>query len=108
MVNTEPLAYALNEAGLIDRRQGTSLKDTKIPHDRKSDPELPDSLPPRVRARKEELLQHGLSDSYVGLCFDAYEKAVVSAGRLAEMLLASETEVQEIALLYGKRLAHVD
>lgn len=108
MVNPEPLAYALNETGLIDRRQVASFKDIKIPRDRKSDPELPGSLPPRVRSRKEELLQHGLSDSYVGLCFDGYEKAVVSAGRLAEMLLASETEVNEIAVLYGRRLMHVD
>jgi len=108
MVNAEPLAYALEDAGLITNQQVASLKDTKIPRDRKSDPELPDSLSPRTRIRKEQLLQRGLSGFYVGLCFDGYEKGVVSEGRLAEMLLVTEPEVTEIAELYGRRLAHAD
>jgi Zn-dependent peptidase ImmA (M78 family) len=108
MVNAEPLAYALKEEGLINEHQVLAFKDVKIPRDRKSDPELPDNLPPRIRARKEELLQRGLSDSYVGLCFDGYERGVISSGRLAEVLLLSEPELQEMVNLYGRKLSHVD
>jgi len=108
MVNAEPLAYALKDAGLITDEQVGSLRDVTIPRERKSDPELPDSLSPRTRTRKEELLQRGLSDGYVGLCFDGYERGTISAGRLAEMLLATDSEVAEIAGLYGRRLTHVD
>lgn len=107
MVNAEPLAYALKDAGLITDEQVGSLRDVTIPRPRKSDPELPDSLSPRTRTRKEELLQRGLSDGYVGLCFDGYETGIISAGRLAEMLLATDFEVAEIAGLYGRRLTHV-
>jgi hypothetical protein len=34
----------------------------------KIDPELPVSLNPAQRARKEQLLERGLSDHYVALC----------------------------------------
>jgi Zn-dependent peptidase ImmA (M78 family) len=108
MVNAEPLAYALRDAGLISDSQVAALKDVKIPREQKLDPELPDNLSPRTRFRKEELLQRGLSESYVGLCFKGYENGLVSAGRLAEMLLVGEQELAAIADLYGRKLAHGD
>lgn len=108
MVNPDPLLYALKDAGLISNQMVESLKGKKIPSNRKSDAELPGTLPPLPRVRKEQLLQRGLSGFYVGLCFDGYEHGVISAGRLAEMLLVTEPEVAEIAQLYGRTLAHVD
>lgn len=106
MVNAEPLAYPLKDVGLITDEQVSALKDVTIPRERKSDPELPDSLAPRPRRPKEDLLQRGLSDGYVGLCFDGYERGIISAGRLAEVLLATDSEVAEIAGLYARRLTH--
>lgn len=108
MVNPEPLVYALKEAGLLNNDQVASLRDTKIPRELKGDPELPESLSPRTRIRKEELLQRGLSESYVALCFDGYEAGLVSAGRLGEILLVPEPELNEIAALYGRKLLHGD
>ncbi|MGD0263597.1 MAG: ImmA/IrrE family metallo-endopeptidase [Candidatus Methylomirabilota bacterium] len=106
MVNAEPLTYVLKEAGLITDDQVSHFKNLTIPRQSKPDPELPESLSPRIRSRKEELLQRGLSDSYVGLCFDGFEEGIISAGRLAEMLLTTDSEVAEIATLYGRRPTH--
>lgn len=108
MVNPEPLTYALKETGFITDEQVASLKDVKIPRELKADSELPNSLSPRTRIRKEEMLQRGLSESYVGLCFDAYDTGLVSAGRLEEMLLVTESELTELADLYGRKLVHGD
>lgn len=108
MVNPEPLAIALKDAELISDDQVALLRGLTIPRERKSDPELPDSLPSRTRARKESLLQRGLSDGYVGLCFDALERGIISAGRLTEMLLANDFEVGEIAEMHGRRPTHAD
>jgi hypothetical protein len=56
----------------------------------------------------QQLLWRGMSNSYVSLCFDAYNQGHVSAGRLAEMLLADESELREVAELYGLTLAYAD
>ena len=108
MVNTEPLAIALNQAGLISDQTADRMKHVKVPAQQKKDPELPESLGPKPMERKRKLLRLGLSSVYVGLCFDAYEQGVVSAGRLAEMLLVPETGLSPIANLYGRSLAHDD
>ena len=108
MVNAEPLAYALLDLKTINKKQAVAFKKLKIPVNVKNDPELPSSLAPRVRQRKQELLHRGLSDAYVGLCFDAYERGIISASRLAEMLLIVETELFDIAALYGRHLSHGD
>jgi hypothetical protein len=105
-VNTEPLVYALKEAGLIDNSKVTELKEMKVPRELKEDPELPCSLSPASRNRKEALLRKGLSSFYVGLCFDAYDENLITFGRLAEMLLIDETELFDLAALYGRSLTH--
>ncbi len=61
-----------------------------------------------MRQRREKFLVRGLSMYYIDLCFEAYDLGIVSAGRLAEMLLAEDNEVFAIAELYGKRLKHED
>lgn len=108
LVNAETLAYALSDARLVSGSRAKALAGLKVPQSRKADPELPASLSPRSLLRKQELLQRGLSDSYVSLCFDAYERDSISAGRLAEILLVSEAELAEIAGLYGRALSHGD
>ena len=108
MVNAETMAYALRDANLISDAEVTSLKKLKVPKARKADPELPETLGVRSRQRKEELLQRGLSDSYVALCFDAYDRGIVTAARVAEMLLVAEAELSGLASLYGRALSHGD
>ncbi|MBL7191397.1 ImmA/IrrE family metallo-endopeptidase [bacterium] len=107
-VNSEPLAYALKDAGLIDDQQVSNYTKIKISSDKKEDPELSQNLSPKVRERKEEFLKRGLSDFYVRLCFDSYYNGIITAGRLVEILLVHETEIHEIAELYGRRLIYVD
>jgi hypothetical protein len=65
---------------------------------------LPETLTQAQRERKKQLLDLGLSDYYVSLCFDAHSQGVISAGRLAEALLATETEMAQIAELYGRTI----
>ncbi|BAZ38465.1 hypothetical protein NIES4101_44020 [Calothrix sp. NIES-4101] len=105
-VNSEALAIALRNANLISQSTEAQIKAVKVPSDRKIDPELPVSLSPGSRQRREQSLKRGLSSFYVNLCFDAYEQNVISAGRLAEMLLVSERELSEMADLYGKVLRY--
>lgn len=107
-VNTEPLVWALVDAGLVNRQDAEMLKRAKVPMQRKHDPELSASLSQRGRERKAILLQRGLSAFYASLCFDAYDSGFITAGRLAEMLLSSSQELPELASLYGKRLHYGD
>ncbi len=106
-VSTFALAVALKEANLIDDSTFSSVRGGKVPREAKEDSELPASLSPRGKARKASLLARGLSDYYVGLCFDAYEHNHVTAGRLAEMLLVhGPNELHDLATLYGRSLRY--
>ena len=105
-VSTEAFAYALKDADLVSEQIVELIKSAKVPRERKVDPELPESLSEKSRERKKTLLCNGLSDFYVGLCFDAHENAKVSAGRLAEMLLINEQALPSLAALYGRSLSY--
>lgn len=101
-VSCSALAIALREAKLINQTTYTRISRLRIPRDTKIDPELPESLNPTQRSRKEKLLERGLSDHYVSLCFEGHSSGVISQGRLAEALLCSEAELLELADLYGR------
>jgi len=107
-VSTEALAYALKDAALISQEQQLEIKTIRVLQQDKVDPELPSTLSPRSRQRRQEFLSRGLSVFYVELCFDAYDRGVITAGRLGEMLLAGDSELPRIAEIYGRRLAHGD
>lgn len=107
-VSTEALVYALRDARLIDEQVAQALKGARVPPEAKVDPEIPVDLLERSKERKRQLLAMGLSDFYVECCFDAYNSAMISRGRLAECLLIDDTELQEIATLYGRSLAYGD
>ena len=106
-VSTQALAIALSESRLITDTVYAQISKVKVPKEHKEDPELPESLPARSKERKMLLLEHGLSDHYVSLCFEAYREQLVSASRLVEMLLL-ETDYQltEMAQLYGETIRH--
>ena len=105
-VSTEALAYALKNANLISSATETKIKAVRVPFKMKNDPELPKSLSPGLRQRRQESLKKGLSTFYVGLCFESYERELISAGRLAEMLLVNERELNKMASVYGKTLKY--
>lgn len=103
-VSCAALAIALREAKLVDQSTYARISQLRVPRDDKIDPELPKSLNPAQRARKEQLLELGLSDHYVAICFEAQHAGVISQGRLAEALLCSQAELLELANLYGRTL----
>jgi Zn-dependent peptidase ImmA (M78 family) len=103
-VSCEALGFALKEAQLVDDGVSARIRGFRVPREAKIDPELPQSLNHTQRARKEALLERGLSDHYVGLCFEAYKQGSISLGRLAEALLCSRGELAELARLYGRSL----
>lgn len=103
-VSCVALAIALKEAKLIDQPNYDRIRRLRVPREAKIDPELPDSLNPTQRQRKAHLLELGLSDFYVSLCFEGFSSGVISIGRLAEALLCSHGELAELADLYGQTL----
>ena len=98
------LAIALREVKLADDATYSRISGLHVPRNAKIDPELPVSLNPAQRSRKEQLLELGISDYYATLCFDAHSSGVISQGRLAEALLCSQAELIELANLYGRTL----
>lgn len=103
-VSSSALAIALREAKLVDQTTYTRISRLRVTREAKIDPELPESLTSTQRSRKEQLLERGLSDYYVGLCFEAYSSGLISQGRLTEALLCSQAELLELANLYGRTL----
>jgi Zn-dependent peptidase ImmA (M78 family) len=98
-VSARALTIALNDAGLLDDRERENLSKASVPAALKSDPELT-NLSEFGAVRKRELLQRGLSSSYVTLCFEAFDRGLISGGRVAEMLLVDSLELPELASLY--------
>jgi Zn-dependent peptidase ImmA (M78 family)/transcriptional regulator with XRE-family HTH domain len=103
-VSCAALGIALVEAQVVDAQRGSAIKKLRVPKDAKLDPELPDSLSPVQLRKKKHLMEMGLSDFYVGLCFDALHQDVISNGRLAEALLTNPSDLGAIASLYGRSL----
>lgn len=100
-VSTEALSYALRDHGLIDAKTQQAMKHVRVPAEEKSDPELPVTLSPGHRKRREGHLKLGLSTYYVDLCVEAYRYGQISAGRLAEMLLTAPTGVDRLLRDFG-------
>lgn len=103
-VSCVALAIALKEAKLIDTAAYNRIRNLRVAREAKIDPELPEHLNNLQRERKARLLESGLSDYYVGLCFEGFSAGVISIGRLAEALLCSHGELAELAALYGQTL----
>jgi Zn-dependent peptidase ImmA (M78 family) len=103
-VSCDALGIALKELQLIDDATSQRFRQLRVPRDAKLDPELPENLNHTQRERKEKLLEVGLSDFYVGLCFEGFNVGAISVGRLAEALLCSHGELSELSSIYGRTL----
>ncbi|MFI3138363.1 MAG: XRE family transcriptional regulator [Methylococcaceae bacterium] len=107
-VSTAALSIALSEAGVVTKEVAETIRSVKVPMAEKIDPEAPTSLNKKQQFRRLALLEKGLSDYYVGLCFDAYHRGIISAGRLSEALLADHAETREISILFGRSIQYGD
>lgn len=103
-VSCSALGIALKEAGLVDPPRAEKIRKLRVPRGAKVDPELQSDLTDTQRGRKSHLLELGLSDPYVTLCFDAFQEGHISRGRLAEALLTDNAGLAELSLLYGRSL----
>jgi hypothetical protein len=56
--------------------------------------------------RKKYLLEKGISQIYINKCKSAYEKGIISAGRMAEMLLVDVNGLYEINALFQLGINH--
>jgi Zn-dependent peptidase ImmA (M78 family) len=107
-VSVHALSIALKREGRITPDRQAALTQIRVPKALKRDPELPADLTDLVRSRKEHFLKRGLSNYYVGLCFDAYERGIISAARAAEMLLADFSELGDLATIFGRSVKRGD
>ncbi len=103
-VSCAALAYALKSARSITSAQCDAMVGYRVSRERKVDPELPPSLTTAQLNRKMTLLDLGLSDFYVEVCFDAYQAHHISLGRLCEALLCSPSEMAELSSIYGRSI----
>ncbi|MHB8788164.1 MAG: ImmA/IrrE family metallo-endopeptidase [Thauera sp.] len=105
-VSTEALSFALLTAKRIDQDTAKLIRSVRVPVADKVDPEAPDYLTEVQVNRRKQLLERGLSEYYVSLCFEAHQRGLISAGRLGEALLADHRETREISILYGRSIVN--
>lgn len=103
-VNIEPLLIAIKNSG-IDLPNYKSLKTIKIPKASKIDPELRGLSETRFETKKT-LLEKGLSEFYVTNLYTAYERGLVSAGKLADCLLCNEKELRDTLEMFKLKLSY--
>jgi Zn-dependent peptidase ImmA (M78 family) len=101
-VSTWALAIGLKESKKIDDEKYKELIQVRVTQDFKRDPEL-EGLTAKSLERKITLLKRGLSSFYVSLCFDAISEGVITNAKAAEMLIAGENELSELAEMFHVR-----
>ena len=106
-VNAQTLAIGLYEVNKIDELTKQEFSYYRLPREIKQDQELK-RLSTAGKKRMEGLLQRGLSDGYVELCFQAYDDRKISLGKLTEMLLSNSVEIASIFKLYNRAMGHGD
>lgn len=104
-VNIIALLYRLKSLKQISQQDFEQFKDLKLQRGQKEDPELKD-LPGKLAIAKMQMLERGLSTAYIRKCHEAYSRALISQTRLAEMLLTTESELQELLALFNLKLIY--
>lgn len=102
-VNPKTLLIAMKESGMVNEETYHQYLNLKIPVSEKIDPELK-GLSEKYLQAKIKLLQKGLSSFYVRHAHECYNRDIISAGRLAEILLCDENELIEILSLFNLHL----
>jgi Zn-dependent peptidase ImmA (M78 family) len=104
-VNVEPLLIALKEAKVFDESEIQGYRSLKVKRNQKVDPEL-DGLEEKIVSAKRTLLENGLSSFYVRKCHEAYVNRKISANKLAEMMLTSESDLPTLLGLFNLSLLY--
>lgn len=96
-VNVKAFLIALGDAGVITQeKKAEYLKmGLKVPKNEQIDFELND-LTDHLKDSYEMMFERGLTPYYVKLCFEAYEKGLISVDRMAEIL---DVSLYELPLL---------
>lgn len=105
-VSTTALAISLKEANLVSEDTFNAIRSVRLAKQEKVEPEAPVTLNASQLQRRRRLLEMGMSDYYVGLCFESYQQGLISSGRLGEILLTDRAGLSEISVLYGRALRH--
>jgi Zn-dependent peptidase ImmA (M78 family) len=98
-VSVPALLKTLKDKKLINDEYYRTFNRVSIPPEYKIDPELK-GLSAKSLERKQYLLEKGISQVYINKCKSAYGKGVISAGKMAEMLLVDIDELYEINDLF--------
>jgi len=98
-VSIPALLIALKENGFINDTYYQTFHHISIPAKYKIDPEFI-GLSGKSLERKKYLIEKGISQIYINKCKAAYEKNIITAGKMAEMLLMNINELVEINDLF--------
>lgn len=104
-VNVQTLLIALSNYGKITKIEYNNFKKLKVPISVKEDFELTNLTDKRFLSRKQ-VIERGLSDFYIKKCHEAYANGHISAGKLAEILLVSDSELPELLNLFSLKLIY--
>lgn len=106
-VSVSALLIALKERGLINDVYYQTFKHIPIPAEYKIDPEFK-NLSGKSLERKKYLIEKGISQTYINKCRLAYEKNLISASKMAELLLMDVYELFEINNLFQLGIRYED
>ena len=98
-ISVPALLMALKDRKLISDEYYNTFESISIPSEYKIDPELK-GLSGKSLDRRIYLLEKGISPSYIHKCKSAYERNIISAGKMAEMLLIDYQELYDINELF--------
>jgi Zn-dependent peptidase ImmA (M78 family) len=98
-VSVSALLIALKERNFINDVYYQTFRHVSIPAKYKIDPEFR-NLSGKSLERKKYLIEKGITQTYINKCKLAYEKNLISASKMAELLLMDVYELFEINNLF--------
>ena len=98
-VNVQAFLIALESAGVItsEERNEYDMKRLKVPKNEQVDYEL-EGLTDHLRDSYKMMFERGITPYYVRLCYEAYEKGVITVDKMSEVL---DTSLYELPFLLG-------
>jgi hypothetical protein len=104
-VSVPALLKTLKDRKLMNDEFRHTFGHISIPTEYKIDPEFK-NLSAKSLERKKYLLEKGIAQAYINKCKVAYEKGIISAGKMAEMLLTDVSGLYEINELFQLGINH--
>ena len=106
-VNVQAFLIALENAGVIspEKKAEYSKMGLRVPRDQQIDYELED-LTTYLREAYEMMFNRGITPFYVRLCYESYEKGLITIERMSEMLDVSLFELPYLLDLFKLKLSN--